>query len=229
MAAAGFDVPIALITLLDAQRQWFKSRVRIGDAGKAQREEFFCAHAIVGRDVFVVPGCSPSMIVLPRIRWCRDRPAFAFMPGRPLILSGGTCIGTLCIIDRRPRDLDLQRLALLKDLADLAVEELERAHPPVEISNPHEPAMTTGNAHPVAEPGDLWLLGRHRLLCGDSTVATDVDPLPSFFNRGIEPAAASLGMTVTLAPVHDDAAIEEAIAAQAREPGGGLIMFAGQF
>ena len=57
----------------------------------------------------------------------------------------------------------------------------------------------------------------------------DTTPFDAFFNRGIEAAAPSFGMTVTLAPVHDDAAIEEAIAAQAREPGGGLISLPDSF
>ena len=51
----------------------------------------------------------------------------------------------------------------------------------------------------------------------------DTAPFAPLYNRAIEAAAPSLGMTVTLAPVHDDAAIEEAITAKAREPGGGLI------
>jgi ribonuclease BN (tRNA processing enzyme) len=134
MAAAGFDVPIALITLLDAQRQWFKSRCGL-EMREGAREESFCAHAIVGRDVFVVPDAlvDDRFAENPLVS---GPPGIRFYAGQPLILSGGTCIGTLCIIDRRPRDLDLQRLALLKDLADLAVEELERAHPPGAESDP---------------------------------------------------------------------------------------------
>jgi putative ABC transport system substrate-binding protein len=57
----------------------------------------------------------------------------------------------------------------------------------------------------------------------------DTAPYAPLFNREIEAAASSLGMTVTLAPVHDDAAIEEAITAQAREPGGGLIILPDSF
>jgi putative ABC transport system substrate-binding protein len=57
----------------------------------------------------------------------------------------------------------------------------------------------------------------------------DTAPFATLYNRAIEDAAASLGMTVTLAPVHDDSGIEEAIAAQAREPGGGLIAFPDSF
>jgi len=144
MAAAAFAVPIALITLIDAERQWFKSSCGL-DAREFEREESFCAHAIVDRDVLVVPDAllddrfaeNPLVLGPPGIR---------FYAGHPLILSGGTCIGTLCIIDRRPRDLDLQHLALLKDFANLAIEELEKGSPPVEVSNPHEPAMMTGNA-----------------------------------------------------------------------------------
>ena len=133
MAAHGFHVPIALITLIDAQRQLFKSAYGF-EIRESPREESFCAHAIVGRDVLVVPDAllddrfaeNPLVTGPPGIR---------FYAGEPLILSG-TCIGTLCIIDRRPRDLDLQGLALLKDLADLAVEELERAHPGSEAVDP---------------------------------------------------------------------------------------------
>jgi GAF domain-containing protein len=144
MAAAAFAVPIALITLIDVERQWFKSSCGL-DIREFEREASFCAHAIVDRDVLVVPDAllddrfaeNPLVLGPPGIR---------FYAGHPLILSGGTCIGTLCIIDRRPRDLDLQHLALLKDFANLAIEELEKGHPPVEVSNPHEPAMTTGNA-----------------------------------------------------------------------------------
>ena len=133
MAAAGFHVPIALITVIDAQRQLFKSACGL-EIRESPREESFCAHAIVGRDVLVVPDAllddrfaeNPVVTGPPGIR---------FYAGEPLILSG-TCIGTLCIMDRRPSDLDLQGLALLKDLADLAVEELERAHPGSEAVDP---------------------------------------------------------------------------------------------
>ena len=132
MAAAAFDVPVALITLIDAKRQWFKSSCGL-DVRETAREVSFCAHAIVHRNVLVVPDAlfddrfSENPVV-------SGPPGIRFYAGHPLILSGGTCIGTLCIIDMRPRDLDQQRLALLKDFAYMAVEELERGHPPAEVS-----------------------------------------------------------------------------------------------
>ena len=144
MAAAAFAVPIALITLIDAERQWFKSSCGL-DIRESEREESFCAHAIVDREILVVPDAllDDRFAENPLVS---GPPGIRFYAGHPLVLTGGPCVGTLCIIDRRPRDLDLQHLALLKDLADLAIEELEKGHPPVEVSNPHEPAMTTGNA-----------------------------------------------------------------------------------
>ena len=133
MAAAGFRVPIALITLLDAEHQFFKSACGL-DIRDSPREESFCAHAIVGREVLVVPDAllDDRFAENPLVS---GPPGIRFYAGEPLFLSG-TCIGTLCIIDSRPRDLDLQGLALLKDLADLVIEELERAHPRSEAVDP---------------------------------------------------------------------------------------------
>ena len=116
MAAAAFAVPIALITLIDAERQWFKSSCGL-DIRESEREESFCAHAIVDRDILVVPDAllDDRFAENPLVS---GPPGIRFYAGHPLILTGGTCIGTLCIIDRRPRDLDLQHLALLKDFAN---------------------------------------------------------------------------------------------------------------
>jgi hypothetical protein len=141
MAAAGFHVPIALITLLDAVHQLFKS-ARGLDIRESPREESFCAHAVVGREVLVVPNAllDDRFAENPLVS---GPPGIRFYAGEPLILSG-TCIGTLCIIDRRPRDLDRQGLALLKDLADLAVEELERAHPRSDPVDPEGTKSTHG-------------------------------------------------------------------------------------
>jgi putative ABC transport system substrate-binding protein len=103
-----------------------------------------------------------------------------------------------------------------------------------------------GFVHSLARPGgnvtgfssfDTALLGKWLQLLNEAApgltrVAAIFNPDTTpyaFFNRGMEPAARSLGITVTPAPVHDDAAIEEAIAEQAREPGGGLISLPDSF
>ncbi len=124
LAAAHFDVPFALISLVDENRQWFKSTCGI-EASESPRDESFCAHAVLSRQPLIVPDAlldarfaeNPIVTDMPRVR---------FYAGYPLIVADGHCIGTLCILDTRPRDLNEQELARLGDLAELARAELER-------------------------------------------------------------------------------------------------------
>ena len=123
LAAALFDVPVALISLVDENRQWFKSTQGI-DASETPRDESFCAHAVLNRSPLVVPDAlldarfAENPIVM-------NRPRVRFYAGFPLFVADGHCIGTLCILDTRPRDLGAQDLARLGDLAELARAELE--------------------------------------------------------------------------------------------------------
>jgi len=127
IAAALFDVPIALVTLVDADRQWFKSCIGSDDR-ETSREVSFCAHALECRQMLVVPDAlldarfadNPLVTSGPRIR---------FYAGAPLFLRGGHCVGTLCIIDRRPRRLATDELGLLRDLAALVEQELVARKP----------------------------------------------------------------------------------------------------
>ena len=122
LAAAAFDVPIALVSLVDRDRQWFKSAHGL-DARESTRETSFCAHAIVGRDPMVVPDAllderfadNPLVTGAPRVR---------FYAGQPLILPDGSCVGTLCLIDHRPRQIDEKDLHLLGDIGHLVRREL---------------------------------------------------------------------------------------------------------
>ena len=127
IAAATFDVPIALISLVDKDRQWFKSCVGI-DVSEAPREVAFCAHAVEQRADVVVPDTlqddrfadNPLVAAGPRIR---------FYAGAPLLLRNGACLGTLCIVDTRPRQLSAADLASLHDLRDMVMEQLARTQP----------------------------------------------------------------------------------------------------
>jgi GAF domain-containing protein len=119
-------VPIALVTMVDGDRQWFKSR-RGGDgATESPRDASVCAHAILGSDVLQVPD------LLQDDRFA-DNPAVAggdharFYAGAPLVLSDGSRIGTLCVVDRRPRLLDEAQLDQLRTLAREVEAELERS------------------------------------------------------------------------------------------------------
>jgi GAF domain-containing protein len=125
LAAALFDVPVALVTLVDRERQWFKSRHGL-DLLETHRDASFCAHAILGDDIMVIPDAQQD---------CRfaDNPLVAgeprarFYAGFPVRASNGACVGTLCLIDTRPRDLDGAKLALLRDLGSLVRRELNGA------------------------------------------------------------------------------------------------------
>lgn len=121
-AATEFDVPVALISLVDSDRQWFKAKVGLSICG-TPRSTSFCSHAILAHEVMVVPDAAlddrfsnnPMVIGEPHIR---------FYAGAPLELEHGKRIGTLCLIDTVPRTIDALGLAILGTLRDLTVKEL---------------------------------------------------------------------------------------------------------
>jgi GAF domain-containing protein len=123
LARQATDTPISLVTLVDAERQWFKSHAGF-DATESPRDESMCAHAILGDDVMVVPDAlederfadNPAVTGPARIR---------FYAGVPLILDDGSHVGTLCVGDHRPRLLDEHQLDELRRLAALVVAELQ--------------------------------------------------------------------------------------------------------
>lgn len=119
-----FDVPIALISLIDANRQWFKSCQGLSVA-ETPRSISFCGHAILQDNPLVIPDAlqdarfadNPLVTGEPHIR---------FYAGYPLRHSNGAKLGTLCLIDRRPRTFDEHDLAALSDLGAWAESELNR-------------------------------------------------------------------------------------------------------
>jgi anti-sigma regulatory factor (Ser/Thr protein kinase) len=134
VASVVCGTPIALISLIDAKRQWIKSRVGISVQSTA-RSVAMCAHTIQGRDLFVIPDAladdrfreNPLVAAEPRIR---------FYAGAPLVTPDGHAIGSLCVVDKVPRQLtqpQLEALHALKRQAEAQLElrsnliELERA------------------------------------------------------------------------------------------------------
>jgi GAF domain-containing protein len=115
--------PIALLSLLDDHRQWFKSTVGV-QVRETPLEMSICAHAIKQEDLFIVPDTlqdarfreNPMVVGEPHIR---------FYAGAPLINEDGFALGTLCVLDRQPRELDLEQKQALKSLRQLALKQME--------------------------------------------------------------------------------------------------------
>lgn len=125
LAAQICQVPIALISLVDADRQWFKARVGL-DPAETPRELSFCAHAIAEpqTDVFVVPDASAD----PRFAanaLVTGAPHIRFYAGTPLVTHDGWALGTLCVIDRVPRQLTPDQLHALTTLRRHILDALE--------------------------------------------------------------------------------------------------------
>lgn len=124
MAARVFGSPIALISLIDRDRQWFKASIGL-DAQETPRTISFCTHAIKQRDVYVVgdAAADPLFAENPLVK---GDPHIGFYAGAPLVTPAGQAIGTLCIIDRQPwTDLPAFAKEALQDYAGVIVDWLE--------------------------------------------------------------------------------------------------------
>lgn len=117
-----FDVPIALVSLVDDNRQWFKSCCGLSVL-ETPRDISFCGHAILGEELFVVEDAAqdPRFSDNPLVT---GEPHIRFYAGHPLEVSSGLKLGTLCIIDTKPRVLSSREQALLADLASMVESEL---------------------------------------------------------------------------------------------------------
>ncbi|EPP9657040.1 ATP-binding protein [Pseudomonas aeruginosa] len=209
LAAQICETPIALISLVDAERQWFKSRQGL-DARETPRELAFCAHAINGETLFEVE----NALLDPRFRdnpLVTGAPDIRFYAGMPLADSEGHNLGTLCVIDRQPRQLSERQKGALKLLAQQAInlfelrlqtrqqQEQAALHKAI-LSSVGTAVLITDMAGVIrqASPGVLPLLGYEvdalvgqslGLVLPDEERQLQPDPVRPSFNCGSEQAS----------------------------------------
>jgi two-component system, cell cycle sensor histidine kinase and response regulator CckA len=158
LAARICEAPIALISLVDEKRQWFKSKVGV-TVNETSRDVSFCAHAIGQEGLFIVPDATQDK------RFARNPlvtsdPKIRFYAGAPLITPDGHALGTLCVIDKVPRELRSDQQQALRILARHVVTQLELRRQVHELASAHQNRKTDFSDLEKKSIGDFSIFKR---------------------------------------------------------------------
>ena len=157
LAAHVCGTPIALVSLVDENRLWFKSKVGL-TASETPREVSFCAQSILHSDLFIIPDVAaderyagnPMVTSAPRVR---------FYAGAPLVTPEGHALGALCVIDRVPRELSPEQKEAMRGLARQVVTQLELRRKLVDL------ARAVTERQETEEELDFWFNSSLDMLC----------------------------------------------------------------
>jgi PAS domain S-box-containing protein len=178
LAANICGTPIAILSLIDSDRQWFKSKMGIATT-ETSRDIAFCAHTILGGDLLVVPDVTadqrfadnPLVTSAPQIR---------FYAGAPLITQDGHALGTLCVLDYVPRQLSNQQREALGVLSSQAVGQIELRKAKAELKNAESSAESAAQALRTSEEFKSRLLACSR----DCIKVLDLEGRLIYMNEG---------------------------------------------
>src|SRR5437016_8027804 len=133
LAARICEAPVAMITLVDEDRQWFKAKVGVS-IKETSRDISFCAHAITQPGLFIVPDATRDERFA-KNPLVKSDPKVRFYAGAPLVSPDGYALGTLCVIDKVPRELRPDQTQALTILARHVVSQLELRRRSNELAN----------------------------------------------------------------------------------------------